>query len=152
MYHNVGRLAGAGVAGGGGAENMITGGEEEKAKPYIVRRWAILRRMLQNSPEVTTSTTAVWTAMDTISPPPICCFAFFLEFRQLLTKYLALFLCTMSKSVPPATKRAMTTTYVCMTVGGTDAESSANGLLVNIARRSLHDPSFERHDSRQNED
>ncbi len=36
----------------------------------------------------------------------------------------------------------MTTTYVCMTVGGTDAESSANGLLVNIGRRSLHGVSF----------
>jgi hypothetical protein len=78
--------------------------------------------------------------MDTISPPPTCFFALLLEFRQLLKKYLALFLCMTSKSVPPATKRAMTTTYVCMTVGGTDAESSAKGLLVNIADVSPDEP------------
>src|SRR3974390_3106976 len=79
-----------------------------------------------------TSTTAVCTAMDIISPPPTCCFAFFLEFRQLSKKYLALLLWTMSTIVPTTTKRAITTTYVCMAAGGTDAESSANGLLVNM--------------------
>jgi hypothetical protein len=38
----------------------------------------------------------------------------------------------MSKSVPPTTNKAITTMYVCMTVGDTDAESSANGLLMNM--------------------
>src|SRR4029079_16388774 len=38
----------------------------------------------------------------------------------------------MSNSVPATTKTAMTTTYVCMTAGDTDAEGSANGLLVNM--------------------
>jgi hypothetical protein len=37
-----------------------------------------------------------------------------------------------SKIVPAATRRAITTMYVCIIAGGTDAESSANGLL-NIA-------------------
>jgi hypothetical protein len=63
--------------------------------------------MLQNSPEAMTSTTAVWTAMATISPPPTCCFALFVEFRQLLKKYVALFLCMMSKSVPPMSDRKL---------------------------------------------
>src|SRR5258708_18593827 len=99
--------------------------------------------MLQNSPEVMTSTTAVRTAIDAISPPPICSFALFLEFRQLLKKYVALFLCMMSKSVPLATKRAITTMYVCMTLGSTDAESSANGLLVNIDRHPPNQTGFE---------
>ena len=40
--------------------------------------------MLQNSPDARTSTTAVLTAMDAISPPPTCCVARFLELRQLL--------------------------------------------------------------------
>ena len=36
----------------------------------------------------------------------------------------------------------MTTTYVCMTVGGTDAESSAKGLLVNMPDVSPMIPNF----------
>jgi hypothetical protein len=70
--------------------------------------------------------------MATISPPPTCCFALFVELRQLLKKYVALCLCMMSKSVPPTTNKAITTMYVCMTVGDTDAESLANGLLMNM--------------------
>src|SRR5215831_11003775 len=132
MYHNVGKLAGVGVAGVGYTKTMMTVVTTQITKPYIVRRWATLRRMLQNSPEAMTSTTAVWTAMASISPPPTCCFALFVELRQLLKKYVALFLCMMSKSVPAATKKAITTTYACMTLGGTDAESSANGLLMNM--------------------
>jgi hypothetical protein len=45
-----------------------------------------------------------------------------------------------SKIVPTATKIAITTTNVCMTVDGMEADSSANGLLVNIARRFLDAP------------
>jgi hypothetical protein len=35
----------------------------------------------------------------------------------------------MSNKVPATTKSAITTTYVCMIAGGTDAESAAKGLL-----------------------
>src|SRR5262245_17989101 len=96
--------------------------------------------MLQNSPEAMTSTTAVWTAMASISPPPTCCFALSVELRQLLKKYVALFLCMMSKSVPATTKKAITTTYACMTLGGTEAESSANGLLMTMVDACLEGP------------
>ena len=98
----------------------------------MVKRWAILRRALQNSPDISPSTTTVRIARDTASPPPTCRAPLFFALRQLLKKYLALFLCKMSKSVPPATRIIMITTYTCMTVGGMSAESSAKGLLVNI--------------------
>jgi hypothetical protein len=38
----------------------------------------------------------------------------------------------MSKRVPPATRRIMTTMYVFMIVGDTNVDSSAKGLVVNI--------------------
>ena len=60
--------------------------------PYIVRRWAILRRAVQNSADVSTSTHRVRTARDTISPPPTCFDPVLFELRQLAKKYLALFL------------------------------------------------------------
>jgi len=74
----------------------------------------------------------VWIARDTISRPLTSCVPLLFALRQLLKKYLALLLWMMSASVPPATRIIMTTTYVCMTMGGTDAESLAKGLLVSI--------------------
>jgi hypothetical protein len=38
-------------------------------KPYMVKRCAILRLVLQNSPERATSSTAVLIAIETFSPP-----------------------------------------------------------------------------------
>jgi hypothetical protein len=37
-----------------------------------------------------------------------------------------------SKSVPPATKSIMATTYACIIIGEIDDESSEKGLIVNI--------------------
>src|SRR3990172_7097027 len=101
-------------------------------KPYMVSRWAIRRRALQNSADVRTSTRPVWMASDANSPPPTCRDPLFFDFRQLSKKYLALPLCTMSYSVPITTRMIMMTTNVCMTAGDMDAESSANGLRENI--------------------
>ena len=42
----------------------------------------------------------------------------------------------------------MTTMYVCMTVGGTNAESSAKGLLVNMPDVSSMIPNFAGNGSR----
>src|SRR5262245_61070645 len=95
-------------------------------------RWAILRRALQNSPDVRTSTTAVWTASEAISPRPTCRTALFFALRQWSKKYLALFLCTMSTSVPPTTSAIMIMTYACMMVGLMEPDSAANGLLATI--------------------
>src|SRR5262245_26740244 len=97
----------------------------------MVSRWATRRRALQNSPDASTSTRAVWTAIDASSPPPTCLDPLLLDLRQWSKKYLALPLWTMSNSVPAATNAIMMTTYVCMSAGDTDAESSANGLIVN---------------------
>ena len=66
------------------------------------------RRGLQNSPEASTSTTAVCTAIETSSPPPTGCAPFAL--RMFWKKYLALPLCTTSNSVPATTRTIMTTT------------------------------------------
>src|SRR5579863_6152510 len=98
--------------------------------------------MLQNSPEAMTSTAAVCIATDTILTLPTCRLALFLAFRQLSKKYLALLLWTTSKSVPLTTSKTMTTTYACMMMGGIDAESSENGLLLNIGRQIPHECSF----------
>jgi hypothetical protein len=73
----------------------------------MVSRWATRRRALQNSPDASTSITAVLTAMDASSPPSSC---LPLVFRQLSKKYRALPLCTTSNSVPAATSTAMSTT------------------------------------------
>src|SRR5512143_2514498 len=100
--------------------------------PYMVRRWASRRRGLQNSPEVRTSTRPVRTASDTISPPPIVFDPLLFEFRQLAKKYVALPLCATSNNVPATTRKIMVATYACITAGGMDAESSANGFTVNI--------------------
>jgi hypothetical protein len=54
------------------------------------------------------------------------------ELLPLVPKYLALPLCTMSNSVPAATSTTMMITKVGMKAGGMNAESMANGLLVNI--------------------
>ena len=74
----------------------------------MVSRCAIRRRALQNSPDASTSTTAVWMAIDSNSPPPTCC-ALLFDLRQLSKKYLALPLCTMSNSVPAATRTIIRT-------------------------------------------
>src|SRR3954451_7543387 len=79
-----------------------------------------------------TSTTAVCTARPAMCAPPTCRFALLLELRQFSKKYLALFLWMTSRSVPPRTRRAIMTTYVFMAPGGTDAESSPNGLLMSM--------------------
>src|SRR5688572_10803725 len=100
--------------------------------PYMVSRCATRRRALQNSPEASTSTTAVWTAIDTSSPPPSRREALPFDLRQLSKKYFALPLCTTSNSVPAATRTSMTMTKACMAPGGMDAESPANGLTANI--------------------
>src|SRR4029453_4860609 len=132
-YQRAGRMAGGGGAGGGDAENKMSVFKTKARKPYIVRRWAILRCTLQNSPELSTSTTAGWIATDAISPPLTCRDPLLFALCQLSKKYLALFLCMMSSSVPPATMSIMTTTYACMMVGGMGAESYAKG-LVNTGR------------------
>src|SRR5207253_628976 len=85
----------------------------------------------QNSPEASTSTRPVLTATAIISPPSTA-FALLFDFRQLLKKYLALPLCTMSNSVPAATRTTMRITKPCMPAGDMDAESAANGLVANI--------------------
>ena len=75
----------------------------------MVSRWATRRRALQNSPDARTSTTAVWTAIDANSPPLSSLRALAFERRQLSKKYRALPLCTMSSSVPAATRTIMAT-------------------------------------------
>ena len=71
-------------------------------------RCATRRFWLQNSPEASTSTTAVCTAIETSSPPPISRPLSF-DLRMLAKKYLALPLWTMSKSVPRTTAIAIST-------------------------------------------
>jgi hypothetical protein len=75
---------------------------------------------------------AVLIAMETISPPPTFCVPLAADLRQLFQKYTALFLCKVSYTVPTTTRIIMTIMYVCITEGDMDAESSANGLVVNI--------------------
>src|SRR4029453_6887184 len=53
----------------------------------------------------------------------------------------------MSNSVPPATMSIIATMYVCMIVGGMNAESSANGLLINISRHPPMSPSSRLHEA-----
>ena len=76
----------------------------------MVRRWAILRRAVQNSADVSTSTNSVRIARDTISPPPTCFEPLFFDWRQLSKKYLALPLWMTSNRVPATTRIAITTT------------------------------------------
>src|SRR5687768_2075081 len=104
---------------------ITTAAMKWRTKPYIVSRWATRRRALQNSPDARTSTTAAWTAIEASSP--LRNFLESLLLRQFWKKYFALPLCTMSKSVPAATSTIMRTTYACITAGGMDAESAANG-------------------------
>ena len=49
----------------------------------MVRRWAILRRAVQNSAEVATSTQSVRIASETSSPPPTRLDPLFVALRQL---------------------------------------------------------------------
>ena len=101
-------------------------------KPYMPSRWAIRRRGLQNSADVSTSAMPVWMAMPIFSPPETGLAAPRWALRIFSKKNLALPLCTMSNSVPSTTNATMTMTNACITVGEMDAESAANGLLVNI--------------------
>ena len=98
----------------------------------MVRRWATLRRAVQNSAEVATSTQSVRIASETSSPPPTRLDPLFVALRQLSKKYLALPLWMTSYRVPAATRTAITMTYACMTAGSMDAESSAKGLWVSM--------------------
>ncbi len=76
----------------------------------MVSRWASRRRWLQNSPEVSTSTARVLTAMATFSPPDTVRVACLLAFSAFLKKYSALFLWSVSRIVPPATRMTMAMT------------------------------------------
>ncbi len=75
-------------------------------KPYIVSRCASRRFGLQNSPEASTSTITVLTAIDAVStglPWPRV-------LRDLAKKYVALPLWIMSSSVPTITASTISTT------------------------------------------
>jgi hypothetical protein len=85
--------------------------------------------MPQNSDEVNISLVAVLKAIDAFSPEPTFLVADFFAFTELLKKYLALFLCTTSKSVAPMTRANIATTKACMTKDGINAEISENGLM-----------------------
>ena len=56
----------------------------------MVRRWQILRRTVQNSAEVNTSTQSVRTARDAMADPPIRFEPLLLALRQSLKKNRAL--------------------------------------------------------------
>src|ERR1051326_4417963 len=97
----------------------------------MVRRCAMRRRVLQNSPDASASTTAVRSASAANSPPPMCR-PRPLAVRQVSKKYRPLRLWRMSKSVPAATSAIIAATKACIIKGETVAESAANGLSVNI--------------------
>jgi len=59
-------------------------------KPYIVRRCAILRFVLQNSAEVRTSSATVFKAIEAFSPVLTGLVANFFAFSEFLKKNLAL--------------------------------------------------------------
>ena len=101
-------------------------------KPYMVNRCATRRRMLQNSPEASTSEHSVRSASDAISPPPIRLDPRLPARRQLSKKYRALRLCTTSNRVPANTSNAIAMTKACRTPGSMDAGIPAKGLLVNM--------------------
>ena len=87
---------------------------------------------MQNSAEVSTSTVSVFIAIDVRSLLLTCRSPSSADLRDSSEKYRALCLWITSNSVPPTTRTIMTMTNVCMMLDGTDAESSANGLVVNI--------------------
>ena len=67
------------------------------------------RRILQNSPEASTSTTPVLIAIDTISPPLTGCDALALVLRQWAKKYFALPLWIVSNRTPTTTASTIRT-------------------------------------------
>ena len=93
--------------------------------PYIIRRWEILRRTVQNSAEVSTSTKKVRIASDAICAPPTCFGPLVLALRQSSKKNRALFLWRTSKSVPATTRTIISTTYPVVSAEGMEADSSA---------------------------
>jgi len=90
--------------------------------------------VLANSDEVKTSLPTVATAIESFSPLPKVRLAFFFDFSAFSKKYLALFLCNMSRIVPPTTIKNMSTMYPFMIEGEITAESSAKGLTSNIIK------------------